>query len=229
MYKRSLLKTFTFVALSVVSVNAFADEPAPAPQPEPYPQQPESRQPAPPPPPPAYAPQYAPAPAPYGVAAPAPRPFPDRDGFTIGFGLGAGTLSLDDDTVNADTSVGISLRAGVALSQNFLLQGVLEGTRAQADGGNALQLNFAGVQGTFYVHPRFYLVGGLGVASLELLDKNNEVIGQSKDSGAALLGVGVEAYQSSGFALSIELRGFGADFDGHSATGGNLLVGFQWF
>jgi len=201
----------SFVAVSLLSLNAFADEP-----------------PGPPPPPP-YAPAPAPGYAPGAYVAQQARPTPDRNGFTIGFALGGGQLKLDNETVEADSSVGISLRAGVALSQRFLLQGTLEGTRAQARDGQALQLNFAGISATAYVHPRIYLSGGLGYAGLEVLDADNEVIGSTEDSAALLLGAGFEVYQSSGFALSVELRGFAAEFGGETASGGNVLLGFQWF
>jgi hypothetical protein len=214
METRSILKALPFLTLSLASVTAFADEP--------------------PGPPPAYAPYaqpapYAPAYAPTYVAAPAPRPTPDRDGFTIGFGLGVGALKFDHDPIEGDSNVGVSLRAGVALSERLLLQGTLEGTRAEAANHKAVQLNFAGVSATMYVHPRLFVVGGLGYASLESLDENNNVHDRSKDSAAVLLGAGVELLQTRGFALSLEVRGFAAEFDDKPATGVNALLGFQWF
>src|SRR6185436_15244946 len=179
----------------------------------------------------AYAPAptgYAPAPVPYaGVAQSVP--FPNREGFTIGFALGHGSLSFDDKEIDGDTNVGISLRMGAALTPNFLLQASLESTRASFDDDSAAQLNFFGVTATGYLHPRFYLVGGLGVSSMEILDKNNDPIAETDDELGVLVGLGVEAYQSSGFAVSIELRGIAASFDDKTASGGNVLIGFQWF
>jgi hypothetical protein len=186
---------------------------------------------------PAAAPSYAPAYAPPGYGPPVAqvaRPFPDRDGFTIGFAVGAGSLKIGDENIDPDTSVGLSFRLGGAITPNFLLQADIEATRADFGEGGALQLNFFGVSATGYVHPRVYLVGGLGAASLSALDRNNEPVWETDDSLAVLLGVGVEAYQSSSFGLSIELRGIAASFDGSSGdsetvSGGNVLLGFQWF
>jgi hypothetical protein len=221
--RNSLVSSLSFVALSLLSVNAFAQEaPASAPPPPPGP-------------PPAYAPAYGPppGPAPMYIAAPA-RPRPDREGFTIGFGLGGGTLEIDDQEIDAGTTVGISLRAGYGISQNLLIQGTLEGTSTSDDYGNSLDLTFSGVSLTGYVHPRIFLSGGLGWARLSTHNDDGEETGRTDDSVALLAGVGIEAYQSNGFALSVELRGFAAEFPNTAgedvpATGANVLLGFQWF
>jgi hypothetical protein len=176
-----------------------------------------------------YAPAYAPPAAPgYGVVQET-RPVPDRNGFTIGFGLGPGGLSIEDTDVDADTTVGISFRLGAAITPSFLLQADLEATRASFSDDSALQLNFFGVSATGYVANRVYLTGGLGVAELDVVDRHNETVAETDDELGVLLGIGVEAYQSQSFALSIELRGIGASFNDHAVSGANLLLGFQWF
>jgi hypothetical protein len=180
--------------------------------------------------------QLAPAPAPYAPPPPTvqARPSPERDGFTFGIALGGGQLKLDDETVQADATGGLSLRAGLALSQSFLLQATFDATRAQnndahGNSNGALQLDFYGVSATGYLLPRLYLSVGLGYASIEVEDKHMTSDLQKADSLALLVGTGLELIQTSGFALSLEVRGFGASFDNRKAVGGNVLLGLQWF
>ncbi len=231
MLNRSIFAALSLASLSLLPLNALADEseptPAPAPSREPEPTPVADAEDAPP----AYAPAAAPAPYAPAYAAPTEvvRPFPDREGFTIGFGVGVGSLSIQDAKIEPDSTVGISFRLGGAITPNFLLQADLEATRATFKNNAALQLNFFGVSATGYVHPRFYLTGGLGIAGVVEVDSNNKEVGKSDDALGLLLGVGIEAYQSSGFALSIELKGFGATFNDKTVSGGNLLIGFQWF
>jgi hypothetical protein len=215
MRNRSLVSSLSFVAFSLVSLSAFAQE-APSSEPPPPPSAP-----------PAYAPAYAPPPPVY-VAAPA-RPTPDRTGFTIGFGLGGGTLQIDDEEIDAGTTVGLSLRAGYGISQNLLIQGTIEGTSTSDDQGNSLDLTFSGLSLTGYVHPRVFLSGGLGYARLSFHDESGDEVAHTDDAVAVLVGAGVELYQSPGFAFSIEARGFATEIDDTSVTGGNVLLGFQWF
>jgi hypothetical protein len=203
-----------------------------------------------PPPPPGYAP-----PAP-GYAPPppvAPAPFPDRQGFTIGLGLGYGTLS--SDTVDAygepDTSIGFSLRAGVAMRQDLLLQAEVAASADFFGEEDKVQMNFYGASLTGYVHPRVYLVGGLGVAGLVFndLDGGDDddwddkpglrpagvIVERELDSemtGALLLGAGVELFQSSHFAFSLEARTLIASFDDvdeGTTVATNVLFGLQWW
>jgi len=178
------------------------------------------------------------APLPQPTYAPTPlvqqRPSPDRDGFTFGIALGGGQLKLDDDTVQADTTAGLSVRAGLALSQSFLLQATFDATRAQnsdahGDSNGALQLDFYGVSATAYLMPRLYVSIGLGYASIEVEDERMTSDIREADSLALLVGTGLELIQTSGFALSLEVRGFGASFDDRKAVGGNVLLGLQWF
>jgi hypothetical protein len=184
---------------------------------------------------PAYAPAYQQQPT-FTPVTQVARPFPDREGFTIGFALGAGNLKIGETDVDPESNVGFSLRLGGAITPSFLIQADVEATRADFGKDGALQLNFFGVSATGYLHPRVYLVGGLGAASLSAVDKDNDVTDRTDNALGVLLGIGVEAYQSSGFGLSIELRGVAASFDdiiinGESTTvtGGNILLGFQWF
>jgi Outer membrane protein beta-barrel domain len=235
MRNRSIFAAACLTSLSLVSSIASADDeaPPPAPAPEAAPAAEAAPAPAP-----APAPEAAPAPVAQYAPAAAPaapetvevtRPFPNREGFTIGFAVGAGTLSLDGNDVEPDTTVGMSFRLGAAINPNLLLQADLEGTRATYSDDSALDLDFFGVSATAYLHPRFYLVGGLGVAKLIAVDSNDNEIGHSSSEFGALFGLGVEAYQSSGFGLSIELRAIASSFNDHTASGANLLLGFQWF
>jgi len=219
MLNRSLLASLSFSSLSLLSLNAFADEPQPT-----SPPVPESA--------PASTPAtpYAQAPAPYAPAYVAPtavaRPFPDREGFTIGFGLGPGSLSIGDESVEGDATTGLSFRLGGALTPNFLLQLDFEATTV-VRGDESLQLSFFGASATGYVHPRIYLLGGLGVAGLAADGSDGRR--HTDDSLGVLLGFGVEAYHSSSFGLSIELRGIATSIADTTVSGANLLIGFQWF
>ena len=168
--------------------------------------------------------------APTSVQAAPSRQGPDREGLTLGFGLGVGQLQINDDAVTGDSNLGVSLRAGFGLSQRFLIVGSLEGTRAQTEGGGALQLNFAGVSAQAYLWPRLFVSAGLGYVALDELDRDNQLLGRTEDDSLALLlGVGFEILQTQRFAMSVELRGFAAELEGDTVSGANALLGFQWY
>ncbi len=176
------------------------------------------------------APAYPPPPAP---VAQVERPSPERDGFTFGLALGGGQLEIDDKTIKAETNAGLSLRAGFALSQTFLLQATFDATRADNNpngvSNGALELRVVGASATIYVLPRLFISTGLGYAKLLVENKGKVSDVQKADSMALLVGAGIELIQTSGFALSLEVRGFGASFEEKKAVGGNVLLGLQWF
>jgi hypothetical protein len=181
-----------------------------------------------------YAPVPAPAPAPNSFA-PAPwqppppaRPFPDRQGFTIGFSIGPGWLNVDDEEIDIGTTSALSFRLGGAITPNILIQGNLEGVgSSDADSDTSVTLAFLGASVTGYLHPRVYLVGGLGLASVGVERGGNSA--ESEDVLGLLAGVGVEVYQSNNFGLSLEARTLTASIDDSRFTGHSLQLGFQWW
>ena len=172
-----------------------------------------------------YPPPYAPPPPPAAVSAPSP----DRQGLTVGVGVGAGHAEIQQEAVEADSNLGVSLRVGLGLSQRFLIHSTFDLTHAQTNNDGAMQLVFAGLVGTVYVHPRVFLSGGMGYAYMRVLDIDGEVVGETDDSAAGLLGLGVEVLQSRRFAFSVELRGFATKLGEADASGANLLIALQLF
>jgi hypothetical protein len=172
---------------------------------------------------PAPPPAPAPPPPPVAVAASAPSG-PTRDGFTIGFSLGVGQLATDSDSIHGG---GLSVRLGLALSPSLLLQAHVE-TIAADDSGATVYETFSGATLTGFLGPRFYLGGGLGRVTLSVNDARGHEVG-SEHAGGALVLLGLEVYQSPSFAVSVESRGYFADFSGETVSAGGLSLAFQWF
>jgi hypothetical protein len=216
----SIFAAASFAAASLLSSVALAQDAEPTPAPPPAPML-------------APVPVAPVAPTPTMISQPAPRPFPDRHGFTIGFAFGPGYLGWDGEEVEGDVTSGVSLRLGAAVTPNVLVQGTLEAVRT-SEGDVAAQLSFMGVSATGYLNPRVYLIGGLGIArmTLELPDPDfpstTDTYGSDREAGL-LLGAGVELYQSVSFGLSLEARTILASFDGDSANGTSIQLGFQWW
>ena len=157
------------------------------------------------------------------------RPFPDRQGVTGGFSLGAGHLETDSGEVDIGTTIGLSLRIGAAVTQSFLLQANLEAVRSADDETKVgAPLSFMGVSAVGYLHPRFYLIGGLGMARATV-DVDGETVFASERAPGIRLGAGVEVYQSTNFGLSLEARFIAASFEEETDSGSSLQLGFQWW
>jgi hypothetical protein len=148
-----------------------------------------------------------------------------REGFTIGFALGPGQIrNSDDESIGGGA---LSLRLGGAVAPNLLVQADLEGVSVSEDGLTGT-LDYAGASVTGFVHPRFFLTGGLGFVQFSLRNSDGDHAETDPELGI-MFGLGVEAYQSRTFAMSIEVRSFGAEFGETTLTTGSLLLGFQWF
>jgi hypothetical protein len=164
---------------------------------------------------------------PSGVSATAAGP--EREGFTLGFALGPGHLTAAGDDIDLGTTAGLSLRLGTAIAPEFLLQLNLEAVRSEDEktesGG---QLSFIGGSLQAYLHPRVYLVGGVGVARVTL-DQTGEVTAASERAPGLLLGAGVELVQTRHFALSLEGRLITASFESGTSSGSSVQLGFQWW
>ncbi|MBI4511298.1 MAG: hypothetical protein HY698_16815 [Deltaproteobacteria bacterium] len=220
-----------------------ASPPVPTPQAEPAPP-PVAAQPAPayPYPPPNYRPAYY-TPPPAASAWRSPQRTPNRDGFLIGFSLGPGVLKPNDcDECDGLAGLGLEFHIGGMLTPELGLmldasavmheltddEVMLYRTRgsvAQVIGAIALQ---------YFATRNLWLKVGLGSASWQIADEKGNTVAENDDGFAVLLGAGVELYQSSSFALDLQLRYANAVYKevaGKQPKWSNtsFMLGFNWY
>jgi hypothetical protein len=205
--------------------------------------QPSQTPPPPPPPPPGYGGGYYSAPP-----QTAPGGFMNRGGrLAIGVGIGLGGMSAEEADLSCQTCEGGTVAAGI----DFHIGGMLSPRLAllaefQINAqpleedvyGDTVMLTQAAILGAaqFWLTPRIWLKGGLGVATLQesysACDDYYEDCDAEIDNGAAvLLGAGVELIQGRNFALDLQGRILAAGYEqiDDTVTAATIGVGFNWY
>jgi hypothetical protein len=198
------------VALCALSSSAFAQY---APQPAP-----------PPPPPPGYGP--GPAPGYY----PPPPPGIQRHGFTIGFSLGGGSFNCDtcaDKDAFEGFALDIHLGAMIGPRAAIMFDGW--GVSHNLDGGSFTHvINTGALQ--FWVGPKVWLKGGIGIGRLSLSNDKGQTVAESENGAAVMFAGGFEVYQGQTFAMDLQLRGGAASYsDADGIVMGSINLGFNWY
>lgn len=147
-----------------------------------------------------------------------------REGFWFNLGLGAGSLGCSDcDTREMGPSGGLAL--GGTLNQQWLL-GVFSNAWTKSEDGVTLTAStlVAGVRFYPSAEGGFFLVGGLGVGTVDLTVSG---IGSISDSGSgALFGLGWDIRVGRTVSITPFWNGSGIAFDGGDANFGQIGVGF---
>jgi hypothetical protein len=178
----------------------------------------------------AYAPPPPPPPPPgyyaQPVAAPAP---PARRGFLIGFSLGGGSITCEECTDSLDgVAVDIHLGGMVTPRLALMFDGMGVAHSFEEGGGTLIHVvdTFAA---QYWVTPRFWIKGGIGIGRLSVNDADGEEVAASETGSAAMFGIGYELMSSRTFALDLQLRGAVAHYDEGDIQMGSLNLGFNWY
>ena len=162
------------------------------------------------------------------VASPSPNDH-NREGFWINIGLGSGSLGCDlcDDEREGGFSSGLSL--GGTLSDQWLLGGGTNGWTKSED-GVTLRVSTLTTLARFYTSATggFFLVGGLGVGSIDLkisfLDE--ELDDTDSEMGfATLLGFGYDLRVGGNVSITPFFNGFTVNSEDITANVGQIGVG----
>jgi hypothetical protein len=138
------------------------------------------------------------------------QPPTERSGYHIGFSGGVGTMDSDAGEfacAGCEAVAGtFDFHVGKMLNGKFALQGELwfQGQNLEAGGTASINQTMITVAAQYWLHPRFWLKAGLGLASLTL--SYDDGFGQQNES----LGNGTAVHLAAGFEI-IHSRSFSLD------------------
>lgn len=183
--------------------------------------------------------------APAAAQAPPPTwPSLDRTGHVyIGASIGAGMMNADSGPIscaNCDyqpAAVGGSAHIGGFLNPRLALMLELQVNGQVVDdrieGNITLAQGAAMAAAQYWVTPRVWLKGGLGLSRLAF--SYNDSYGSASDpidqGGALLLACGIELLQAYNYAVDLQGRLLIGTYDGigDRISAGTISVGFNWF
>jgi hypothetical protein len=202
---------------------------------------------APPPPPPGAGPSYGPGPG-YGYYS---QPTTTPDGFqlragrlALGIGLGLGAMESENgpiECVNCDYNTlagGIDFHIGGMISNRLALLLEIQGNAQTVEeygfeGDKTLTQGAVMGAAQFWVTPRIWLKGGLGVAHLQYTYSDSyDDYEEPIDTGAAvLLAAGIELLHAQTFSIDLQGRVLVGAYDGidDQITASQIGVGFNWY
>lgn len=162
----------------------------------------------------------------------------------LGFSIGLGGMETEGGPVecaNCEYSpIGVEFdgHVGGMLSNQFGLMLELQANAETVEdygyeGNASLVQSTAMIAGQYFVSPRLWLKGGLGVAHLSYSYQDSYGgIDQPVDDGAAVMAaVGYELLSSRTFGLDVQARVIMAGYDGinDKITAATIGVGFNWY
>ena len=143
-----------------------------------------------------------------------------RQGFWVNGGVGYGSLGCQDCTERANGFSG-QLALGMTLSPRFLIGVGTNGwTREEDD--IRLSAGTLTAQVRFYPTANFYILGGVGVAQMDL---SSGGITASEKAAGAVLGVGYDIRIGRNLSLSPYWNGVGMSNDNGDANFGQIGLG----
>lgn len=139
------------------------------------------------------------------------------------------------DCESAPPTLGFDLHVGYMLMPRLALQGEVWGQvrPLDASGNSSMEQRMVMVAAQYWITPRFWFKGGLGIASLSLtyFDGADDVSEPLDDGGAFMVAVGYEVIRSGGFAFDVQLKtgsGFYDKRDEEVSTG-LIALGVNWY
>lgn len=166
-----------------------------------------------------------------------------RDGLQLGFGFGGGDIDCTDCDTGLD-AFGADFHIGKMLNPNLSIGGQVwtMGHSEELDGIDATATLFHTIitaNAQYWVLPRLWLRGGLGVAyaSVSIESDLIDIEAQSEAGLGLMAGVGYEVLTTRTFALDLEMQ-FGAGFYSNEddpeasdveARNISFGLGFTWF
>ncbi len=153
--------------------------------------------------------------------------------------MGFGEMTSDAGEFNCNgcepVAVSLDLHAGKMLNPKLALQAELwiQVQSLDANQYASISQTMFMLAGQYWVHPRVWLKGGLGITSLGYsYDDGFVEESESLDSGTAMMGaVGVELMRSRNFGLDLQLRtGVGVYRDREERVSATTLnIGVNWY
>lgn len=175
---------------------------------------------------------------PYG-ALPPPLPPQERSGFNIGVSLGLGVMESDAGELACNgcepVAFSFDVHAGKMLSSRFALLGEFgfQGQSLDSSGTSSITQSIFSVAAQYWLHPRLWLKGGLGLSSLSLnYESGFGPESESLGSGVAMhLAAGAELMHTPTFALDVQLKTGAAGYESRDETISNTSInlGVNWY
>tara|TARA_R110002073_G_scaffold332410_1_gene518220 strand:- start:6577 stop:7371 length:795 start_codon:yes stop_codon:yes gene_type:complete len=184
-------------------------------------------------------PYYDPPEPYYGPPMPPVPPPTERQGFNLGFSGGIGIMESDAGELACvgcePIAATFDFHVGTMLSSKFALQAEFwfQGQSLDATGRASINQTMFTAAAQYWLHPRFWLRAGFGLANLTLnYDDNFGPVSESLGTGVAMhVGAGFEIIHSRNFSLDALIKtGAGTYSDPDetiSATTFNL--GVNWY
>jgi len=175
-----------------------------------------------------------------------PSPFQPRQGTpALGFSIGLGSLESRNNPAAATCGtcdynpIGIEFdgHIGGMLSDQFGLMLELQANGQTVDdsvyGSTTLTQFAAMIAGQYWVSPKLWLKGGVGIAHLAFNydDAYGSFAEPIDDGGALMLGVGYELLHGRVFAIDLQARVIAGGYDGidDRITAATIGLGFNWY
>jgi hypothetical protein len=200
---------------------------------------------APPPPPPGPPPGHGGYGGYYAQPTTTPDGFKLRAGrLALGFGLGLGAMESENGPIecgNCDYNAiagGIDFHIGGMISNRLALLLEIQGNAQTVEeygyeGSQTLTQGALMGAAQFWVTPRIWLKGGLGVANLQYTYSDSyDDYEEPIDTGAAvLLAAGIELLHAQTFSIDLQGRVLVGAYDGidDQITASQIGVGFNWY
>ena len=187
-----------------------------------------------------YGPNYGPAQPPVQSPVPAAKK-KTRQGWNIGVSFGVGSLvsSIGEfDCVGCETeppALAFDLHVGSMIVPRLALQVEFWGQIRPLDrnGDSSIGQRMFLLAAQYWITPRFWVKGGLGLAALTLNYYNGfEDVNEPLDSGSAFMAaIGYEIVRSSGFAFDIQLKTGSGMYDARNeeVSAGVVALGVNWY
>lgn len=168
--------------------------------------------------------------------APGPEPAPElgvvqRSGFLIGFSLGGGSFALQDcDECETLSGLGLDIHLGGMITPRLALMFDGSGVAHSLEDGGSVVHVIDTIAAQYWVTPRVWVKGGVGVGQLSVNDDTGARVAESETGTGVLLAGGVELLQTESFALDLQLRGSAVTYDeANTISMGSINLGFNWY
>ena len=148
----------------------------------------------------------------------------ERKGFIIGLGGGGGTMTCDGCA--GTSGLAVQFHMGAMLTEKVALVGE-SAVVSREEEGVSLGSLVAGPAVQYWVSPRVWVKGGVGVGYLQASIDKISVI---SDPGLAFFGgLGVDLLQKQKFAIDLQARFTTASIEGERNNSFFGLVGFNFY
>ena len=145
--------------------------------------------------------------------------------FTIALGLGVGWLSQPDDSRDSDPSFDYLARIGFGVTRNWLVFLGLDGAQVSTPDQDVTVTNYL-IGAQFFILRRFYVRGGLGLATFS---EETTIDDYSTAGQGFLAAAGAELFQGENVAFGVEYAGALSRFSGGSYLKNGLLLALSFY